>query len=153
MRNLFFVLLVTTVLAVVAFSAAQSAPIKLPPGRSKITITSVHATEKSGSKITIMVKETVLSDGPDGLIVGRPTQYDVDVRGIAGKLAPKTELGERLNGISNGSRESFYAKTGEVSSGEIVVSDLYDMSQPGKYLIQVFRRSDKSNTITVTVVP
>ena len=42
---------------------------------------------------------------------------------------------------------------GKTAKCELIISDLYDLSRPGKYTIRVHRGSVKSNVITATVVP
>jgi hypothetical protein len=42
-------------------------------------------------------------------------------------------------------------RPGETRKEEVVISDLFDMSRPGKYSVQVTCKGAKSNTITMTV--
>jgi len=66
----------------------------------------------------------------------------------------QTELGRNMKrNMSSLSGITGSVKAGTTRTNEIVVSDQYDMSQPGIYKIQVKRRDVKSNTITVKVVP
>jgi translation initiation factor 2 gamma subunit (eIF-2gamma) len=48
-------------------------------------------------------------------------------------------------------------KAGQTMKNKVVISDSYDITQPGKYLVQVrcgvVCGGVKSNTITLTVVP
>jgi hypothetical protein len=146
--------LLTTVSAGVALVGPQS--IRQPQAaQSQIVIRSVHASEKPGAKITIMVKETFISDGIDGMTVGEPPHYGVVVREVGGKMAPYTELGQKMNEgpVEVTTDILFDVKAGTTWNNKIIASEMYDMSRPGKYLIQVVRRSVKSNTITLTVIP
>jgi hypothetical protein len=58
-----------------------------------------------------------------------------------------------------GSSQERYLKPGDAVKDELVVSNRYDLSQPGKYTIKVHRidtetmATAKSNTITVSVTP
>jgi hypothetical protein len=117
----------------------------------------MSGTVKQGSKITIAVKETFVSDGFFLATVGHPfkDEYDIDVRWADGGTVSQTELGRKMSEARMGNLSGIVgpAKAGTTRTNEIVVSDQYDMSQPGIYKIQVKRRDVKSNTITVKVVP
>jgi hypothetical protein len=99
--------------------------------------------------------------------------YRVDAHDTQGGVPPETELG-RQSGNSGDTppqwlgpnpvpgREDMRVasnRPGQEHTQVIAVSDLYDLSQPGQYTIQVRRWDDetktwvKSNTITVTVIP
>jgi len=155
MHNPWIVLRMAIVLAAGASGVAQDAPIQIAAAQSRIVIGPVLAVVKSGSKIEVLVKETFLTSGSEGMTVGEPTQYTVEVRAVDGKMAPETRLGKELNEgpIKVTTNVLFDVKAGVTWKNKVFPSELYDMSQPGKYLIQVTRRSVKSNTITVTVVP
>ena len=98
--------------------------------------------------------------------------FRVDVRDSQGAVPPETELGQASGNrgdtrpqwldTSATGREDVRGgsyKPGEQSTEVVAVNDLYDLSKPGQYTIQVRRWDDetktwvKSNTITVTVTP
>ena len=154
MQNPWFVLRMAIVLAVGATGVAQDAPIQIAAAQSRIVIGPAPAVVKSGAKIEVIVRETFVTSGFEGMTVGEPTHYAVEVR-ADGKMAAETRLGKELNEspIKVTTNVLFDVKAGVTWKNKVFPSELYDMSQPGKYLIQVTRRSVKSNTITVTVVP
>ena len=91
------------------------------------------------------------------------TDYQIDVRDERGTAVPETELGRKLKEppmIPMNSRNfGIYLRPNESTKENIALSDLYDLSHPGQYTIQVSRAVSnkpkdgvvKSNTITVTV--
>jgi len=138
----------------VAMSAADQTAYGAPnAAKSRIVIGVDHAAVKSGSKIVLDIKETFISDGVDGEILGQDSPYGLDVRLADGKAALLTERGRKWNRPINGSGFSFGVKAGTKWNNNLVVSDIYDMTQAGKYSVQVNRGKLKSNTITVTVIP
>jgi hypothetical protein len=130
-----------------------------------IAISSKSPTVKAGSSVWVVVQLTNTSD--QGLnasaafsdLTGVDPNFVFDVRDSRGHLAPK-----RMHDHP------------ELAGGHVVfrtlpprgsltdpadIGRLYDLSQPGKYVIQVSRRASdnpkdgviKSNKITVTVTP
>ena len=94
--------------------------------------------------------------------------FVVEAHDDTGKPVPDTEYGRRVmrretkkRSVLFGSEIFFTLQPGEIFQDEVIASKLYDLSQPGKYVIQLSRRvSDnpkdgvgKSNEITVTVTP
>jgi hypothetical protein len=91
------------------------------------------------------------------------TDYQFDVRDDRGTAVPETDLGRKLKEppvVPMNSRNfERYLRPNESTKETIAVSDLYDLSHPGQYTIQVSRAVSnkpkdgvvKSNTITVTV--
>ena len=91
------------------------------------------------------------------------TDYEFDVRDERGNAVPETDLGRKLKEpptIPMNSRNfGVYLRPNESTKETIALSDLYDLSHPGQYTIQVSRAVSnkpkdgvvKSNTITVTV--
>jgi hypothetical protein len=155
MQNPWLFLRMGILLAAVATGVAKDAPVHVGPAQSRIVIGTVPAVVRSGSKIEVTVKETFVKSGVDGMTVGEPIQYAVEVRAVNGKMAPETRLGKELNGgpIKVTTNALFDVKAGVTWKNKVFPSELYDMSQPGGYSIQVSRRSVKSNKVTVTVVP
>jgi hypothetical protein len=94
--------------------------------------------------------------------------FVVEAHNDAGEPAPETEYQRRVMRRETTKRNVLFwseiilnLKPGEILQDEAIVSNLYDLSRPGRYLIQVSRRvSDnpkdgvvKSNIIAVTVTP
>jgi len=94
--------------------------------------------------------------------------FVVDAHDDTGKPAPDTEYGRRVMRRETKKRTVLFwseifltLKPGEILQDEAIVSKLYDLSRPGKYLIRVSRRVSgnpkdgvvKSNEIAVTVSP
>ena len=91
-------------------------------------------------------------------------EFQVDVRDNQGNPAPLTEYGRQVikhEGIPLATHFAGFStlQPGESLKCDVVITRLYDLSQPGKYTLQVQRIEDalkmvaKSNTITVTVTP
>jgi hypothetical protein len=159
MRTL-FALLLTGACGVFAIGQGQSA--KQP---FAIVISAVESTVKARSSVPIRVQMTNTSSqdldasGNWSDLTGADPNYVFDVRDSAGKLAPKRvyEHPELQFG------KAIFRTVGP--GGSITdtpdISRQYDLSRPGKYVIQVARRVPdnpkdgvvKSNKITVTVVP
>jgi hypothetical protein len=137
----------------VASAAGQTAYGGPNAAKSRITIRVDRAVVKSGSKIVVGIKETFTSDGVDGINTGLESQYGLDVLLANGKAATFTEQGRKWNWPEIGSGFVYDVKAGRTDNSHLVVSDIYDMTQPGKYSVQVNRGKLKSNTITLTVVP
>lgn len=140
-------------LPITASAVAQTAKVGPNAAKSRIVITADHAVLKSGSKIVIAIKETFISDGVDGVVIGDDSPYGLDVRLADGKTALLTEFGHKWNQPINGSGFVFDVKAGTTWNNKLLVSDIYDMSQVGSYLVQVIRGKLKSNAIKITVVP
>jgi hypothetical protein len=95
----------------------------------------------------------------------------VDVQDSQGNVPPDTQLGRSMNHLADARPDPAWRaaaraagtlvslKPGEEWRTTIWVSDLYDVSKPGEYSVQVRRWDEetktwvKSNTITVTVTP
>ena len=81
-------------------------------------------------------------------------RYEAVAHDAQGNIAAATERGlEARQPPQQYSGGGFPLEPGETMKDELVISDLYNMSRPGKYSVQVSCRGAKSNTITVTVVP
>jgi hypothetical protein len=102
---------------------------------------------------------TNTSDKPIGLrALIQDYGYMVDVTVVDnGAAALDTERGRQWK-KDGGTRQLtsgpiVLLKPGKTRKGSLVISDLYDLTHPGKYSVQVRRATVKSNTITVAVVP
>jgi hypothetical protein len=121
-----------------------------------ITITG-STSVKAGSKVIVSITPTNRSDHKIHFRVEpMDYRYEVTVYDAQNKMAMETERGRKVKGASAKMSYlggSFWLDPGESRKDELAVSDLYDMSRPGKYRIQVSRKGAKSNTITINVVP
>jgi hypothetical protein len=91
------------------------------------------------------------------------TDYAIDVRDGRGAEVPETDFGRKLKeppAIPMNSRNyEIYLRSTESTKGTIALSDLFNLSRPGQYTIQLSRAVSnnpkdgvvKSNTIRVTV--
>ncbi|MGO9574381.1 MAG: hypothetical protein ACLPTQ_08640 [Terriglobales bacterium] len=134
----------------------------------KITLRLLNDSVKVGNPV--LLKVTITNEAKERMLVDvRDATWlmGIDVRDSQGDR-PLTRRGRILYHLDPGienelpidnggqSAELYPGKTVVVSS--IPVPDLYDLSQPGSYTIQVQRPDGhggnvKSNTVTVTIVP
>lgn len=119
-----------------------------------------QVTFKAGSEIALDISVTDTSGHQIEYDPGINT-YVFDVRNAEGKPVPLTPGGQNLRkqyGIGHGQVIPI-PQDKTASAGEVIISGLYDLSEPGTYTIQVSRFDDatktwvKSNTITLTVTP
>jgi hypothetical protein len=145
--------------AMVSPGTAQTAPTAPEKRALAITIAGPR-TVKSKSKTTIQIAMTNVS-GRAVIFDAVPNAeyiYEAVVRDVHGSTAPYTEHGKETR--------QYFGPVMPIYSGpaspleprktwknELVVSDLYDLSLPGKYSVQVSCRGTISNTITMTIVP
>jgi hypothetical protein len=151
--------------AVYAAQGVQPGPQSL-----SLTISASESVAKAGSpvKLTIIATnasdhDVVYYDGPSGL-------YRIYVRDATGGIAPETPEGVRKHpwsphrtgggGVISGPSFREHLGAGEKQETDIDLTKEYNLSQPGKYTVQVERPDPenkgkwlKSNTITVTVTP
>jgi hypothetical protein len=161
--------LATLTLFSISSGAAQSTPV---PSFS-LTINAVQNTVKAGSEIKITILLKNVSDHEIG-IPRSPGEnrgesfHDLEVRDEKGHLTPKTKLRREVEehgtangeiGLPMGSVFTQTLKPSETLKEGIVVTNIYDLTKPEKYIIQCQRFDDDSNTIvrsnkiTVTVTP
>jgi hypothetical protein len=138
-----------------------------------ITISTAQNSFKSGSEIRLQVVLTNTSD--HSFSIGRAIDgtspvvagylFEIHVDNEKGNSPPETKYERALRG--NGSPEDLPVSSGigmNLSAGQsskdaLAVNKFYDLSEPGKYKIQVQWTNPtskivvKSNTITVTVTP
>ena len=129
-----------------------------------LTITADQAEIKSGSEATVNTTLTNLSNRAVSLEFTSPLcDYVVEVRDSTGKMAPDTKDKPAqfcAGGMKISGRDIItQLKPNDSWKDNIPVSLSSDMSQPGKYSVQVMWKPPKefggvlvkSNTITVTV--
>ena len=122
-----------------------------------VTIGPGSQTVKSGSNVSIGVTVT---NATDGTVATPPIEMEameiaVDVLQAGGKSAELTDRGRvwHQKGGWSGGGPSFPMEPGATAHRKIVVSDLYDLTRPGKYLIKLRRDDISSNSITVEIIP
>lgn len=126
-----------------------------------ISISVARNTVKSGSSVSVNVtlKNSTKQDLAFSYPSADPLTCMVVVRDASGNAVADTKLGQTLKSQHSAWQRplvSYTLNPGETQSRECAVSDLYDLSSPGKYSIEVTQldgRSVHSNVLTVTVAP
>ena len=181
MRILYICILICAILIVPGSAVAQSASqgdgknaIETPV--NSLRISAFRDSVKAGSPVYIVVQ--LANNTNHDLEFARflsGADCKIDVRDVQGKLPPETGFGYVHNGhVAHPEQdETRYSprnltdnligdmvKAGQTTTWPINASKFYDISQPGKYAIQVERADPgdpkivlKSNTIAVTVTP
>ena len=147
-------------LAIADYSSAQSdaKPFSL-------TLATKEPTVKAGASVwvTVQLKNTSNDDidesGSINSMTGADPNFVFNIRDEAGKMKQKKV--HKHSELASGKPFNRTIHPGETFEEEQDVSRLFDMSEPGKYVIQVYRRATddgrgavvKSNTLTITVTP
>jgi len=134
-----------------------------------IAIAAVQRDFKVG--VEIRVRITLTNTSGRELLVGRAkgdaraeeAGYRIEVVNERGKNPPETKYQRVVKGEADdilvSSPVGFTVQPGKTFEDAMIANKFYDLSQPGKYKIQVQRTEPatgilvKSNTITVTVTP
>ena len=154
-KNLLIIVLLTTV-GLFAESKAEFS----------IVIRAKESTVKAGSGVVLVVNKTNLTKHvlPLGSGMNPPAaEYTYDVR-RDGTLVAETESAKKQKEppppckkdslcVPVGSFIDSSVPPHQTITDEIQISDYRDMSQPGKYTIQLQQDKVKSNVVTVTVEP
>jgi hypothetical protein len=129
----------------------------------KVVVAVENSTVVAGSDVTLDVSLTNTSnqDVSEGVMykgTGIDSTLRFEVRDGNGKLVPKRTYPHPE--LATGSVKFRTISVGETLTQHQTVSALYDLRKPGKYTVQVFRRSSanpaddiKSNIVTITVTP
>jgi hypothetical protein len=138
-------------------SIAQTATPPSAPAQFTLAISAVQSTVKAGEKVAIEIAHTNTSKRPIVLGPVEDEGYLPDVT-VGGNAAIDTDRGRRWKNDGGVNEETSGpgfppTKPGETAKRILVISDLYDLTHPGTYSVQVRRLAVKSNTITVVVVP
>jgi hypothetical protein len=166
MKKMWLFLALVSIL--VGLSAAQTAKTNPKVPQISIAVTATNKPAKAGSGIVIVVALTNVSAQVAALpsAAGRENQwYTVDVHHQDGSMvtaiqhrsakAPPLPPGEVIVDVY--SIATLELKSGETVKGTVVISDSYDLTQPGKYLVQArcgtVCGGVKSNTIALTIAP
>jgi hypothetical protein len=136
-----------------------------------LTIVNKTATGKLGSEIRVAF--VLRNESPQSLRVSVQakalkdicTDYHIYIRDENGHLAPETKFGRRSRTGKDDPGETTVIvgglglrdlQPGGTQAYEVILNDLYDLRQPGKYTVQAQGLDDngtlvKSNTITLTL--
>jgi hypothetical protein len=138
----------------VGTQASTAAPIP-------VTISTPGTAVKSGSNIRVGVtlRNASKQDYDFTYATGDPLTCMIAVRDAQGNMAADTAQGRKtkdMHATWRGQPLTYSLQPGETQTRDCAVSELYDMTHPGKYSIEVQQldgRPVKSNTEVVTVVP
>jgi hypothetical protein len=149
--------LFATTLSMAGSNVAQTAAAPSTPAQFTLAISAVQSTVKAGEKIAIEIAHTNTSKRPIVLGPVDDDGYLPDVT-VGGNAAIDTVRGRQWKNDGGVTEESSGpgfppTKPGETAKRILVISDLYDLTHPGTYSVQVRRGTVKSNTITVVVLP
>lgn len=139
-----------------------------------VGISAAQDVVRSGSAVTVRSVVTNISNQKIWIVsLGEDVEYDVwDSRGFpvrrANPRVERTKLqlqvdkhGEHVIVPYNATPHGvwFAVQPGQTVEDDLVISEFYDLTRPGKYTIQALRPDPqshavvKSNTITLTVIP
>lgn len=119
---------------------------------------------KAGAEVSVAIKITNTSNSVIGF-EAMEVPYMAIVRGAQGNPSAETEKGRMvrdkqtkvLSPLYRGSQFIASLKPGESRTENFTVSDLYDMSRPGHYSIQLQRvwndRKVQSNSVKIRIIP
>ena len=123
---------------------------------------------KSSAEVTLYVSVKNVTDHEvrivrsPGRIPKQELRYHVDIRDSDGRRPPETSYFKDLNSPSTFVQTSnigHYLKPGECVTDAIVLTKMYVLKSPGKYIVRVSRSIPdldgvkvKSNEITITIV-
>ena len=133
-------------------------------GNLSLKVTALNASVKGGAKIMIRVTTSNESDHPITYHnTSRHCDYSVRVLTSAGALAPETPFKKQMDCSGGelritGRNIVVTLKPGEFNSEEIEITELYEMTAPGEYSVQVERVFPeigpfRSNVVNVKVAP
>ena len=155
-----------TILVIIVPTPGQVQKAKgLSTTEAVLTASAKESSVKSGNAIWVDV--TVENKSDHDLLVYRELVgaeddqggyvYYVDVRDDKGGKPQPTKFLEKKSGIGSGGYIDL--KYGKTLTDRVNVCKLFDLSRPGKYSIQIYRKDTTdgttltANTITVTVTP
>jgi hypothetical protein len=167
----FLLIVLASMVCVEPVQEAQQASGKLP-APFVIKLSAQQTTFKKGSEIKLKVALTNTSN--QQIFVRREKRddkaefsYSFDVRDEAGKPAPEAKYKRALKGEQPEGETTVVVSApglvpidpGQSLDEEVIVSKLFDLSVPGKYVIHAERLDDtsnvsvNSNVVTITVEP
>lgn len=152
LRNVLF-------LAIIGLAISISAAAQTPDPFS-LTISTPEPEIPAGSVIRLNIRVKNVSEEPIGFVTrgqSRAEQsFTINVLDDAGKPVPKTQYGNSLH-PERGRAVGGSLNPGQEGEEFTILSRVFDLSMPGKYLVQVERTDRrrqttvKSNTITIWV--
>lgn len=156
MKSIAMVFLIAVAPFVLGWAQTPRAPVS--PPKFLLAISLSPNVVKVGSKVAISVALTNTSLQQITLHAEcEDYGYLVDVSDSTGAAAQETDRGrewKRDQGVRQvTSGIAVPLAPGKTAKCELVISDLYDLSHPGKYTIRVHRGPVNSNPIAITVVP
>ena len=158
-------------LPLAAASGQAAAQVKDPV--YGLTLQSRQAEYRIGAPVPVeiitknLAKHEIEATDTGGMSSGADLYYMIDVRDGQGNSAVETPLGKairsgtafRIGSTVRGLGEpSPKLQPGKSKTDEVLLNRLYDLTQPGRYTVQVRRRDDtsgtapKSNMITITII-
>jgi len=155
-----FAILLLLCMPALAISHGQAATVEQNGQPFSIAVSARNTSFKAGEPIAIRVRLTNTSEHELNASAswerGVDMDYEYDIRDGSGDLY---ERKERTGSISDTTKIRSL-KPGESVEDGTLVSEAYDMSRPGQYVVQLSRRINgnpgddvvKSNTIIITVV-
>ena len=162
-------LLVFLALALASPSPAQTVAANAGKPRLSVAISTVEDTSKAGSRIIVDVSLTDTSSGrvllPSGGGEDILPLYTIQVRRKDGApvpdsqlvLAQKRESAKPLPAgifrVDNYSRIMGELQPGQTAKQRVVLNDLYDLSQPGDYVVQAERIEPANGAIMKSTGP
>jgi hypothetical protein len=167
-------LLILTVQCLPLF-AKQATPNQSPPPAISLSIAGLENSIKTGPPIKVEATITNESNADVSLIFNAVEDrggldYSVSVKNEHSAVPPDTKFGRALKGLTNPALRTeetpvdgsiFFTdlKPRGQWTDTIEISKLFDLTQPGKYSIQLSRFDDvshsyvKSNVVTITITP
>src|SRR6185437_6158558 len=152
-------------LTLIILAAYIAAPVRSGSQAFTLSLEAEESPTKVNSEVRINV--TIRNTSNRAMYVSDsngpvPSDYVIDARDSQGRPAPDTDFARKLKSKEQGYFSSdtvFTLQPGESHKTALVVTKLYDLSSPGKYLIQVSRTvpkefgggAIKSNIVTVTI--
>jgi hypothetical protein len=139
--------------------------------RFSLTISTPKNVVTSGSDVIVKIVLTNTTDKPIYIYYSMSKDpgeldYSMTVRNEKGELAPQTEHGRKVKGYDSTppiamsiNEIAVSVEPGQTTGGQINVTKLHNLSQPGKYTIRIERWDQEnkawaeSNTLVVTVIP
>lgn len=148
------------ILITMAVCAASSTQSSTPP--FALTLDAEENSVKAGSEVKVDITLRNSSNRAISISYGlSELDYAFEVRDSQNRIPPDTEFARKSKGRAYfSSVHVFYLQPGEsLPKAPLVVSKFYDLSRPGKYLVQVSRAvpkelgsgTVKSNAITITI--
>ncbi len=148
-------------IAITVTPAAQvQQSLELPKAAFSLNIDANPDVIKLGSRFGIVVDATNTTQH-DIDLDNSPASNSIEILDSNGVAPPLTDAGRLLKNLSGKRGDHFIhlKPREEKGMGGILLSDLYNLTQPGRYTVQVSRTDEetktlvKSNVITITINP